>query len=147
MTRALEVARVTGIPLSHWQTQFERASKAEDCRVFVLGWERPTIHKRVQLRVQRMFDSGLVSEVQGLLDRYSRLGRTAMQAVGYKEPIDYLQGKRSLAETLELVIIHTRQFVRRQEIWFRSLPEIRRIAIADEADLNDASERILASAV
>jgi tRNA dimethylallyltransferase len=147
MTRALEVARVTGLPLSHWQTQFERASKPEDCRVFVLGWERPTIHHRVQKRVQQMFDVGLVSEVQGLLDRYSKLGRTAMQAVGYKEPIDYLQGKRTLAETLELVIIHTRQFVRRQEIWFRSLPEIRRIPVADERDLANISERILASAV
>ncbi len=147
MTRALEVARVTGLPLSHWQTQFERASKPEDCRVFVLGWERSVIHHRVQARVQRMFDNGLVSEVQGLLDRYSQLGRTAMQAVGYKEPIDYLQGKQSLAETLELVIIHTRQFVRRQEIWFRSLPEVRRVPIVDEADLTNASERILASAV
>ncbi len=147
MTRALEVARVTGVPLSHWQTQFERASKPENCRVFVLGWDRPTIHHRVQQRVQQMFDLGLVFEVQGLLDRYSQLGRTAMQAVGYKEPIDYLQGKRSLAETLELVIIHTRQFVRRQEIWFRSLPEIRRIPVADEMDLAKVSERILASAV
>ncbi|MDZ4850967.1 MAG: tRNA (adenosine(37)-N6)-dimethylallyltransferase MiaA [Pirellulaceae bacterium] len=147
MTRALEVARLTGQPLSHWQTQFERAPKPEECRVFVLGWDRAAIHQRVQARVLRMFDNGLVNEVQGLLDRYSTLGRTAMQAVGYKEPIDYLHGKRSLAETLELVIIHTRQFVRRQEIWFRSLPEIRRIPIADPADLSNATERILASAV
>jgi tRNA dimethylallyltransferase len=147
MTRALEVARVTGMPLSHWQTQFERAFRPEECRVFVIGWDRPIIHDRVQKRVQQMFDVGLVSEVQGLLARYSQLGRTAMQAVGYKEPIDYLQGKRSLAETLELVIIHTRQFVRRQEIWFRSLPEIRRIPVADEMGLANVSERILASAV
>lgn len=147
MTRALEVARMTGQPLSHWQTQFERETKSEDCRVFVLGWERKAIHARVQERVQRMFDNGLVSEVQGLLDRYSQLGRTAMQAVGYKEPIDYLHGKQSLSETVELVIIHTRQFVRRQEIWFRSLPEIRRVPIADQIDLSTATERILASAV
>lgn len=147
MTRALEVARITGQPLSHWQTQFERETKPEDCRVFVLGWERKAIHARVQERVQRMFDNGLVSEVQGLLDRYSQLGRTAMQAVGYKEPIDYLHGKQSLPETVELVIIHTRQFVRRQEIWFRSLPEIRRVPIADQMDLSNATERILASAV
>jgi tRNA dimethylallyltransferase len=70
-----------------------------------------------------------------------------MQAVGYKEPIEFLQGKRTLAETVELVIIHTRQFVRRQEIWFRSIPEIRRVAIADDVDLTHATDRILASAV
>lgn len=147
MTRALEVARLTGQPLSHWQTQFEQATPVDNCRVFVLGWDRQAIHGRVQKRVERMFDNGLVSEVQGLLDRYSQLGRTAMQAVGYKEPIDFLKGRRSLAETLELVIIHTRQFVRRQEIWFRSLPEIRRVPIADQADLVNATERILSSAV
>ncbi len=90
-----------------------------------------------------MFERGLVSEVEGLLGRYTRLGRTAMQAVGYKEPIEYLQGQRSLEETIELVIIHTRQFVRRQEIWFRSLPEIRRLMVNSESDLANAAVRIL----
>jgi tRNA dimethylallyltransferase len=145
--RALEVARVTGRPLSHWQTQFERENKASDCKVFVLGWERADIHRRVEQRVHAMFEKGLVDEVRGLLERYSQLGRTAMQAVGYKEPMAYLRGECSLAATVEQVIFHTRQFVRRQEIWFRSLPEIRRIEIQNEQHLHDAADRILASAV
>jgi tRNA dimethylallyltransferase len=145
--RALEVARATGRPLSHWQTQFERANKSEACRVFVLGWERAVLHDRVKRRVEAMFKKGLVEEVRGLLDRYTTLGRTAMQAVGYKEPIAHLHGECSLDQTIEQVIIHTRQFVRRQEIWFRSLPEIRRISIAQESDLDHAADRILSNAV
>ncbi len=109
--RALEVARVTGRPLSHWQTQFERENKPADCKVFVLSWERAELHKRVEQRVHAMFEKGLVDEVRGLLARYSQLGRTAMQAVGYKEPMAYLRGECSLAATVEQVIFHTRQFV------------------------------------
>lgn len=144
--RALEVAQATGRPLSHWQTQFERENRAEDCRVFVLGWERAELHRRVQQRVEAMFDKGLVDEVKGLLDRYEKLGRTAMQAVGYKEPIAHLQGECTLPETIEQVVIHTRQFVRRQEIWFRSFPEIRRLPITAAADLAQAANRIVAEA-
>jgi tRNA dimethylallyltransferase len=145
--RALEVARITGRPISHWQTQFERENKSSNCKVFVLGWERAELHKRVEQRVHAMFDRGLVDEVRGLLERYSQLGRTAMQAVGYKEPMAYLRGECSFAATVEQVIFHTRQFVRRQEIWFRSLPEIRRVEIQKEENLHDAADRILASAV
>jgi tRNA dimethylallyltransferase len=144
--RALEVARATGKPLSHWQTQFERANKPGDCRVFVLGWERGDLHRRVETRVQRMFDRGLIDEVRSLLDRYQQLSRTAMQAVGYKEPMAYLKGEMSLPQTIEQVIFHTRQFVRRQEIWFRSLSEVRRIAIPSAHHLASAATTILTNA-
>jgi tRNA dimethylallyltransferase len=127
MTRALEVAKLTGKPLSHWQTQFERETPARSCRVYVLGWERAQLHERVNLRVDAMFSEGLVEETRQLLAAHGSLGRTASQAVGYKEVIDHLAGKQTLAETIELVKAHTRQFVRRQEIWFRSLAEITRI--------------------
>lgn len=144
--RALEVARATGVPLSHWQTQFERENQPDRCRVFALQWDRSQLHRRVAERVQAMFDRGLIDEVQSLLARYRQLGRTAMQAVGYKEPIAYLRGECKLDEAIEQVIIHTRQFVRRQEIWFRSLQEIRRIPIEREELLSTASQQIIAQA-
>lgn len=130
MTRALEVAKITGRPLSHWQTQFERARPAHQLRVFALHWERPIIHQRVNARVDAMFDQGLVAEVQQLLDTYGAFGPTAAQAVGYKEVCEHLRSQSPLSETVEVVKAHTRQFVRRQEIWFRSLSELRRVAIA-----------------
>jgi tRNA dimethylallyltransferase len=143
MTRALEVAKLTGRPLSHWQTQFERGGDKHCSRVFVLGWDRDALHRRVKDRVDRMFEAGLLDEVKGLLDKYQTLGRTAMQAVGYKEPIEYLRGRATLSDTIERVLVHTRQFVRRQEIWFRSIKEIRRIPISEASNLHETAGEIL----
>jgi len=143
MIRALEVGMITGKPLSHWQTQFERVGGVRCRHVFVLGWERGILHQRVKNRVEKMFDEGLLEEVKGLLEKHQTLGRTAMQAVGYKEPIEYLSGRSTLAETIERVLVHTRQFVRRQEIWFRSIDEIRRVPVANAGDLTRAADEIL----
>jgi tRNA dimethylallyltransferase len=125
--RALEVQKLTGQPISHLQLQFDEGRPAEECRVFVLDWPRAELHRRVNERVDRMFAEGLVAETQALLDTYGSLGRTASQAVGYFEVIEHLAGRKSLAETVELAKARTRRFVRRQETWFRSLSECRRV--------------------
>jgi tRNA dimethylallyltransferase len=125
--RALEVFRVTGEPLSHRQTHFDEGRTASQCKVFVLSWPREEIHQRIDARVDAMFAAGLVEEVRGLLAHYGSLSRTASQAVGYREVMDYLTGpsisSNSLAACVELVKARTRQFARRQETWFRGLPE------------------------
>ena len=143
MTRALEVAKITGLPLSHWQTQFERSTPASQCRVFALGWDRAALHQRVNSRVETMFQTGLVEETKNLLVKYGNLGRTASQAVGYKEVISHLAGQQDLPATRELVKAHTRQFVRRQEIWFRSLSEITRVPLEDATDLAGVVDAIV----
>ncbi|MFN0021989.1 MAG: tRNA (adenosine(37)-N6)-dimethylallyltransferase MiaA [Pirellulaceae bacterium] len=125
--RALEVFRVTGEPLSHRQTHFDEGRTASQCKVFVLSWPREEIHQRIDARVDAMFAAGLVEEVRGLLASYGSLSRTASQAVGYREVMDHLAGpatpSNSLAACIELVKARTRQFARRQETWFRGLPE------------------------
>ena len=68
-----------------------------------------------------------MEEVRGLLGQFGTLGRTASQAVGYREAIAYLRGEMSLQETHRRVKVRTHQFARRQETWFRSLSECRRI--------------------
>ncbi len=143
MTRALEVAKITGLPLSHWQTQFERFTPASKCRVFALSWDRAALHQRVNSRVDTMFQTGLVQETENLLLKYGNLGRTASQAVGYKEVISHLAGEQDLPATIELVKAHTRQFVRRQEIWFRSLSEITRVPLEDATNLGDVVDDIV----
>ncbi len=142
MTRALEVAFITGKPLSHWQSQFERVHSPDACKLFVLSWERSALHTRVNKRVQAMFEKGLVDEVKGLLDRHQELGRTASQAVGYREVIQHFQGCQSLTDTVPLVQAHTRQFVRRQEIWFRSMAEIQRIPMAEGKSMDSILDAI-----
>ncbi|MCA9268163.1 MAG: tRNA (adenosine(37)-N6)-dimethylallyltransferase MiaA [Planctomycetales bacterium] len=144
--RALEVYRVAGKPLSHMQTQFERGRPAEACRVFVLQWPRVQLHRRIETRVDAMFQQGLVEEVRQLLAQHASLSRTASQAVGYCEAIAQLQGERSPDECREATKTRTRRFARRQETWFRSLSECRLVEVKGESDLDAAAERIAAAA-
>jgi tRNA dimethylallyltransferase len=140
--RALEVFHLTGQPISHQQLQFDEGRPAEACRVFVLGWERPQLHLRIDARVESMFQAGLLNEVQLLLGRYGVLGRTARQAVGYREASEHLAGQRSLSETVEAVKSRTRQFARRQETWFRQLSECRRVPMSADRSPAETAEII-----
>jgi tRNA dimethylallyltransferase len=143
MIRALEVSKITGKPFSHWQTQFERFVVPNNSQAFVLGWDRPTLHRRVETRVEQMLEQGLVEEVKELKERFGNLGRTASQAVGYKEPLEHLAGAISWREMKDKITAHTRQFVRRQEIWFRSMPGLRRIDMNESLEPRSVAEQIL----
>jgi tRNA dimethylallyltransferase len=134
LIRALEVYEKTGRPISQWQQQFDVGRPAEECRVFVLDWPRAELNARIDRRVDEMFTAGLVEEVRALLGRPRPLGKTAAQAVGYREVIEHLQGKRGLPETIELVKTHTRRFAKRQRTWFRSLSECRFVPVAEPID-------------
>jgi tRNA dimethylallyltransferase len=125
--RALEVFHLTSRPISHQQLQFDEGLPWDQCRVFVLYWERPALHQRIEARVEWMFEAGLVEEVRRLLHRHGQLSRTALQAVGYREVHEHLQGTMSLPETKEAAKRRTRQFARRQETWFRQMSECRRV--------------------
>lgn len=125
VVRALEVFEKTGQPISQWQEQFGRGLPAEACRVFVLDWPGRQLRARIEARVEAMFRAGLVEEVQRLLARDRPPGRTARQALGYREVIEHLEGRRPLEETIELVKLRTWRFSRRQRTWFRSLSECR----------------------
>ena len=77
------------------------------------------LHGRINARVDSMFQRGLVDETRELLKRGLAENKTAMQAIGYRQAVEHLRGERSLAETIELVKIRTRQFAKRQLTWFR----------------------------
>ncbi|HEV3340094.1 MAG TPA: tRNA (adenosine(37)-N6)-dimethylallyltransferase MiaA [Pirellulales bacterium] len=145
LVRALEVFEKTGRPISDWQRQFDRARPAEECRVFVLDWPREELYRRIDARVEAMFAAGLIDEVRHLLAAGKRLGRTARQALGYREVLDHLAGNRSLPDTIELVKTRTRQFARRQLTWFRSLSECRWISMGDGRTAGDLVAEIVGS--
>jgi tRNA dimethylallyltransferase len=130
--RALEVFEKTGRSITELQQQFERARPAEACRVFVLHWPREELGRRIDRRVEAMFAAGLVDEVRRLLASPTPPGRTASQAVGYREVIEHLRGERDLSETVELVKLRTRRFAKRQMTWFRSLSECRFVDMSDQ---------------
>ncbi len=145
IVRALEVYRTTGQPISHLQLQFDEGSPADACRVFVLDWPRPVLHERIDERVTRMFEAGLVDEVRGLLARFGTLSRTARQAVGYQEAIAELAGDLSREQAMQATRTRTRQFAKRQLTWFRSLSECRWISRSAEQPAEDVVEQILAA--
>ena len=146
MIRALEVSKSTGRPLSHRQIQFERANAASSCCVFALKWPRNVLHDRINRRVDLMFEQGLIDEVKSLLDRYE-LSRTALQAVGYREVIEWLQAEsreNEIPQSLrESIAAHTRQLARRQETWFRSFTEISFLEASDTFDGSALADEVI----
>jgi len=142
--RALEVYEKTGVPISTWQQQFDRARPTEQCRVFVLHWPTDQLAERINRRVEAMFAVGFVEEVRRLRADPRGLGKTARQAVGYREVLEYLEGVRDLPETIALVQQRTRQFAKRQRTWFRSLSECRFIPMEEPLAPSAIARRIAA---
>lgn len=142
LIRALEVFRTTGEPLSHQQLQFDEGRPADACRVFVLRRRREELHARIEGRVEAMVECGLVDEVRSLTNDDRQLGRTARQAVGYREAIEFLMGACDRDEMIARIKARTRRFAKRQGTWFRSLSECRFVDIAGELDAAEIAERI-----
>ena len=140
--RALEVAKITGRPLSHLQQQFENPAPNSEVAIAKLEINRAWLHERINSRVESMLENGLLSETAGLLDTHGELGRTAAQAVGYKECILHLRQGMPLKEMEESIKAHTRQFARRQEIWFRGLDECELVETAPESEFDELLKRI-----
>lgn len=141
--RALEVLHLTGRPISHLQREFERSMEPPQCRVFWLHLPRPQLHERIEARVEQMFQQGLVTEVDGLLQEFGSLSHSAMQAVGYKEVIAHLKGDYDLDEAVEQVKIRTRRFARGQETWFRNMNESQVIERESDFDPEPAADEII----
>ncbi len=147
LIRALEVYRATGEPISHQQMQFEDGRPADQCRVFVLRRRREELHQRIEARVEAMIDVGLVEEVRQLTAKGRELSRTARQAVGYREAIEFLAGEHSREQMIERIKIRTRRFAKRQGTWFRSLSECRFVDITCDVDAATLAEGIVSASI
>jgi tRNA dimethylallyltransferase len=125
VVRALEVWHLTGRPLSAWQRQDWWGGDGPRFRAgscLAIDVPRPELYARIDRRVEGMFAAGWVDEVRRLRELPRPLSREASQALGYREIGEYLDGRRSLPETMALVQLRTRQFAKRQLTWFRGLP-------------------------
>lgn len=142
LIRAIEVFRATGLPISHQQMEFDDGRRAEECRVFVLRRPKEEQNARINERVEEMVERGLIEEVERLTAGGRQLGRTASQAVGYREVIEFLAGDRDRASMLDRIKTRTRQFAKRQGVWFRSLSECRFVDIEGEVDATALAEQI-----
>ena len=115
--RVLEIYNSTG----KTKTQLEEESRKEveyDYKVFAINWEREKLYERINKRVDIMIEQGLIDEVKQIKEKYSKFP-TAMQGLGYKEVVDYLEGKYTKDEMIEKIKMETRRYAKRQITWFK----------------------------
>lgn len=118
LARAIEIAVLTGRPLSWWQRSAPANAPAIDPRVFVLDLPRDVLYRRIEERVDTMIRAGLAREVQDLMERgYER--SPGMNATGYIEMVPHIRGERTLEEAAALIKAATRRYARRQVTWLR----------------------------
>lgn len=121
VVRALEVLELTGRPFSATLPDVEYAVPAVQLG---LTSDRETLDRRIESRVEAMWEAGLVEEVGELVDRGLREGRTASRALGYAQVLALLDGRCTAVEARQDTARATRRLARRQESWFRRDPRI-----------------------
>jgi tRNA dimethylallyltransferase len=121
IVRALEVIELSGRPFSATLPDYEAVYPAVQLGVEI---PRPVLDQRIDARLARMWDRGLVDEVRRLERAGLREGRTASRALGYAQVLRFLAGEWAEAEAAAQAVQATRRFVRRQESWFRRDPRV-----------------------
>ncbi len=118
ITRILEIYNSTG----KTKTELEKESRKEleyDYKVFVLSMDREILYERINKRVDLMIEQGLIEEVKAIKEKYERFP-TAMQGLGYKEVVQYLEGAISKEDMIDKIKQETRRYAKRQLTWFRA---------------------------
>lgn len=122
--RALEYYRLTGQPISAHNAEERQKESAYHACYFVLNDLRERLYKGIDLRVDEMVRAGLLEEVKGLKEMGCHRGQVAMQGLGYKEILAFLDGECSFEEAVAKVKLETRHFAKRQLTWFRREKDI-----------------------
>lgn len=117
--RALEFYHLTGTKISEHNETEKQKTSPYNFAYFVLTDNRKHLYERIEKRVDMMIKNGLVEEVQKLKDMGYHREMVSMQGLGYKEILDYLDGKMTLEEAVSLIKKETRHFAKRQLTWFR----------------------------
>ena len=116
--RALEM-HDDGVSYAHQKSKFSVPRERYHALWFGLTRSREVLYERINLRVDLMFEQGLVDEVRGLIDQGLGDALTSMQAIGYKEIIDALRGAITMDEARELIKMRSRRYAKRQLSWFK----------------------------
>lgn len=123
--RAIEYYRQNGEPISDHNAAMRQKDSPYNFLYYVLNRERPVLYERIDRRVDMMLEQGLVEEVKNLQAMGCRRGQTAMQGLGYKEILDYLEGMCTLEEAVYVLKRDTRHFAKRQLTWFKRERNVR----------------------
>ena len=116
--RVLEIYHATGKTKTEQEIESRKKEVEYDYKVYALNWDRQKLYDRINKRVDIMIEQGLIQEVKQILEKYSTFP-TAMQGLGYKEVVDYLNGIYTKEEMVEKIKMETRRYAKRQLTWFR----------------------------
>ena len=135
ITRVIELYKTTG----KTKTELEKISRSNgvkyDYRVFAIDMDREKLYDRINRRVDIMIEQGLIDEVRNIIDKYDKFP-TAMQGLGYKEVVEYFDGKLTKQEMIDKIKQETRRYAKRQLTWFRKNKNIVWIDGLDDRNKN-----------
>jgi len=129
--RALEVYKITGKPLSTLQQQWNRRTAKYNWKIIGLRRDKQSESRRINKRVKKMLEAGLVDEVKRLLAEGKPLSKQARSAIGCAEIIQFLNGKLNLEDATELIKKNTRRLAKHQRTWFKTFENIHWLDIED----------------
>lgn len=115
--RALEIYHLTGKNKTTWDKE-SRKEVPFAYQMYGILWDRKILYERINQRVDNMIAEGLIEEVQKLKEKYT-FSQTALQGLGYKEVLSYLDGNMTKEEMIEKLKMETRRYAKRQMTWFR----------------------------
>jgi tRNA dimethylallyltransferase len=121
--RAYEMYLASGKPMSWWQQQPRDGFRGYRWLKIGIDIPREQLYQRINQRVDEMFQTGLIDEVRGLLEKFPRSSH-AFKAIGYRQVAEYLEGRLSLMPAIEETKKESRHYAKRQLTWFRSDPDI-----------------------
>lgn len=139
--RALEFYELNHYPISEHNEEQRQKESPYDFRYFVLTDERQKLYDRIEQRVEKMLETGLVEEVMHLKEMGYHRDMVSMQGLGYKEILDYLDGTISLSEAVYRIKRDTRHFAKRQLTWFRREKDV---ILVDKREAGTTTQELLA---
>ena len=116
--RILEIYNATGKNKTEQEIESRKKEVEYDYKVYALNWDREKLYERINKRVDIMIEKGLIEEVENILKKYNKFP-TAMQGLGYKEVVEYLNGNLTKEEMIDKIKMETRRYAKRQLTWFR----------------------------
>ena len=139
--RALEMLELDGVSYASQHEGLATLGQAVPALFFGLSVDPELLKKRINARVDGMFEAGLVDEVRALCDQGFTEALTAREAIGYKEVVEALEGRCSMEEASEAIKLATRRYAKRQRSWWRHDERVRWVA-ADDGDVARMADEI-----
>ena len=121
--RVLEIYHKTGKTKTEQEIESRKNEVKYNYKLFAITMERSELYKKIEKRIDKMLEEGLIEEVESIKKKYNKFP-TAMQGLGYKEVVEYLENKITKEEMIEKLKKETRHYAKRQLTWFRKYKEM-----------------------